>query len=246
MINEHPPAPLAVPRLDTSVVGSRVLVFDEVDSTNERALKLGGDGTVVVAERQTAGRGRHGRSWASDPGLGLWLSVSFVGAEEGIAFMGPLALHDALRSICPVKLKWPNDVLVGGKKMAGILVERRGGHTVLGMGVNVNHEKSQFPADVQHLATSLSIETGAQYDRAVLLRDILSELDKLVMIGRSGGLESIRRAWTEACAIEGRRVRHGDIEGVVTSIDTTGALTVATADGEQRIVFGEIIELEEA
>ena len=88
--------------------------------------------------------------------------------------------------------------------------------------------------------------TGTQHDRATLLRDILSALDKLVIIARSGGLDRIRRAWTKACAIEGKRIRHGDVEGVVTGIDTNGALTVATANSEQRIVFGEIIELEEA
>jgi BirA family transcriptional regulator, biotin operon repressor / biotin---[acetyl-CoA-carboxylase] ligase len=237
---------LTVPRLNTQVVGSRILVFDEVDSTNERALHVGGDGTVIVADRQKAGRGRHGRPWHSAPGLGLWFSISFAGNLEGAAFLAPLAVRAALRPIADVSLKWPNDVLIDGRKLCGILVERRLGHTVVGIGINVNHEATDFPPELRGSATSIRRATGASPDRSVLLRDVLSELDRLVALARSGELDRLREAWAETCGIRGKRVRYQDFEGVVTNVDQHGGLTVAAPDGEHRIVFGEIVQLEEA
>ena len=125
--------------LDTVVVGSRVLIMDQVTSTNDHALRLGGQGTVIIADRQTAGRGRHGRSWHSLPGCGLWLSVAFEQPIEGLEFAAPLAVRDAARRWCSLDLKWPNDVLLQAKKVAGIMVERRQGRTALGIGINVKH-----------------------------------------------------------------------------------------------------------
>jgi len=245
MGSESPHASLAVARLDTNLVGSRILVYESVDSTNERALQVGGDGTVIVADRQSAGRGRHGRIWHSKPGVGLWFSVAFEGDQEGAAFAAPLAIRNAFKPLCTIKIKWPNDVLVDGKKLGGILVERRHGHTVLGVGLNINHTEADFPADLQEKATSLRLVTGRPHDRASLLRDILSELDNLVMIIRSGGLDVVHREWSESCAIRGKQIRFQDFEGIVTGIDQSGGLRVAAEDGEHRVVFGEIIQLEE-
>ncbi|MCP4639540.1 MAG: biotin--[acetyl-CoA-carboxylase] ligase, partial [bacterium] len=95
--------------IDTTVVGSRILVYEEVASTIDHSLRLGGHGVVVVADRQTAGRGRRGRSWHSAPGLGLWFSVAFERPLEGLTFAAALAVRDGARAWCPLTVKWPND-----------------------------------------------------------------------------------------------------------------------------------------
>lgn len=235
--------PLTMPHLDTWVVGSRCLVFDEIDSTNNYALQLGGDGTVVVADRQTAGRGRHGRPWYSAGGLGLWFSVAFEGLVPGLSFAAPLGVRDALRPRCEVELKWPNDVRIGGRKICGILVEHRDGVTVLGIGINVHHRPEDFPEELRGTATSLEAATGLEFDRTELLEAVLTDLDRKVKVLREGGGERLRRAWAEACRVKGRRVRCGDTLGVVEDVDAQGALIVATPQGEQRIVAGDIVHL---
>jgi len=97
------------PPLDTLCVGARIIALRKVDSTNSVAFRVGGDGTVVVADRQTAGRGRHGRAWHSAPGLGLWFSVAFEEILDGLMFAGALAVRDALRHVSALEVKWPND-----------------------------------------------------------------------------------------------------------------------------------------
>jgi len=244
MNSSHPQSSLVVPRLDTDIVGSRILVFDELDSTNERALAIGGDGLVVAADRQTAGRGRHGRTWHSMGEKGLWFSVAFEGEQPGAAFAAPLAIRDTLRPLVPISVKWPNDILSQGRKLAGILVERRANTTVLGIGMNVNHSQDDFPDDVRRRATSLALATGRSFDRADVLRDVLHELDKYIGRIRGGQLHAVHREWRDACGIVGKQVRYGDIHGIVTDVDMNGGLTVATGSGKDHVVFGEIIELE--
>lgn len=232
--------PLAPPHLDTWVVGTRIIIVDEINSTNSYALRLGGDGTVIVADRQTAGRGRHGRAWHSAGGLGLWFSVAFDRPVPGISFAAPLAVRDALKPWLHADLKWPNDVLVGGKKICGILVEHRNGTTVLGIGINVHHRPEDFPETLRATAGSLESATGGSFDRTEVLGAVLTELDGKVKVLREGGCERIRRAWADACRVKGQQVACGDIFGIVAEIDTHGALIVATPNGEHRIVAGEI------
>lgn len=239
-----PPA-LATP-LITHVVGSRVLVYEEIGSTNDRALRLGGDGTVIVADAQTAGRGRHGRSWHSAPGLGLWFSVVFEKATPGLAFAAPLAVRDALAPHVRATIKWPNDVLIGGKKVCGVLVENRLGRTVVGIGINVHHQMDDFPPELQDRATSIERACRVSIDRGVLLREVLTRLDERVMVIRSGGFQRVYEEWTEACGIVGKRIHCGALVGIVNSVDRDGALVVATHLGQQRILLGEVVELEDA
>lgn len=232
--------PLVAPRLDTEVVGRRVFILEEVDSTNNYALRLGGDGTVIVANRQTAGRGRQRRRWHSAGGLGLWFSVALKEPVPGIAFAAPLAVRDALLPRCRVELKWPNDVLIGGRKVCGILVEHRQGVTALGIGINVHHRPEDFPEDLRESATSLEAATGQRFTRKEVLRAVLTDLDAKVKVLRNGGYEPIRREWAEACRVKGRHILLGDLLGVVADVDLQGALIVTTPYGEQRIVAGEI------
>ena len=235
------PGPFFTPP-NTTVVGSRILVYDEVDSTNDCALRVGGHGTVLVAERQTAGRGRHGRPWHSPPGLGLWFSVAFEDPIEGLVFAAPLAVCDALRTYCEPKGKWPNDIYLGHKKVCGILLEHRRNRTALGIGVNVSHRLDDFPPDLRDAATSIELVTGAPCDRGELLRGILTRLDESVMLLKSGPPDEFRQRWVAVCGILGRSIRSGDTEGTVTAVDDHGALLVTGRHGTQRVVFGEVIQ----
>lgn len=236
--------PLIATPLVTHIVGSRVIVYETITSTNDRALRLGGDGTVIVAEMQTAGRGRHGRTWHSKPGMGLYFSVAFDRPTEGLAFAAPLAVHDALASVVDTTIKWPNDVLIDGKKFCGVLVEARQGSTVVGIGINVHHRAEDFPGDLRARATSIEAATGIHVDRGELLRDVLMRLDEHVVAIRGGHIEQVFKEWTELCGVVGRRLRCASCEGIVQFIDTDGALVIQSADGLKRVMLGEIVELE--
>ena len=226
--------------LDTQVVGREFIAFDTIDSTNTHALDHGREGMVIVADSQTLGRGRLGRSWHSAPGLGLWFTAVLDAQTEGLTFAAALAVRDALKDRCAPAIKWPNDVLIGGKKVCGILTERRGEVTAVGIGLNVHHRLADFPPELHPTAGSLVTEAGGNWSRVELLRGILTHLDGSVMLLRSGKLEEIRAAWAEACAIIGRPIRWETNEGVVRDIDAAGALVVETPSGSERVISGEI------
>ena len=236
------PDPAAfVPRLPTRVVGQTMRVLDEVSSTNTYALDQGTDGMVVVAERQTAGRGRHGRAWHSARGLGLWFSVAFDGPPlEGLACGAALAVRAAVAPRCRLTVKWPNDLLADGKKVCGILTEQARGRTALGIGINVHHRPEDFQASLRDTAGSLAMATGTAWNRTELLQDVLTHLDGQVMRLRSGQVETVRRAWAAACGLEGRRIRCGGLVGTVAAIDTEGGLVLDTPAGVRRVVAGDI------
>jgi BirA family transcriptional regulator, biotin operon repressor / biotin---[acetyl-CoA-carboxylase] ligase len=224
-------APALAPMpVDTELVGRRILVYSQLDSTNNRALAASGDGVVIVAESQSAGRGRHGRCWHSAPGLGLWFSVGLDGVTPGLTFAAALALRDAVAPIAALAIKWPNDLLLNGKKVCGILVEHRQGRTALGIGLNVLHRPEELPADLDTAATSLALETGAPIDRAVVLQTILEQLDRRILHLRRGGLAAIREEWTGACGLLGTRVHAGAVRGCVQGINESGALYVVSDD----------------
>jgi BirA family biotin operon repressor/biotin-[acetyl-CoA-carboxylase] ligase len=236
--------PLIATPLVTHIVGSRVIVYETITSTNDRALRLGGDGTVIVAEMQTAGRGRHGRAWHSRPGKGLYFSVAFDRPTEGLAFAAPLAVRDALASVVETAIKWPNDVLIDGKKVCGVLVEARQGRIVVGIGINVHHRAEDFPEGLRARATSIEAATGIHVDRGELLRDVLTRLDERVVAIRGGHIDQVFNEWAELCGVVGRRLRCASCEGIVQFIDTDGALVIASAEGPKRVMLGEIVELE--
>lgn len=243
MSEQAPQDLLSIPPLNTEVIGGEILIFGQIDSTNEHALNRGGEGAVFIADKQTAGRGRHGRSWHSAPGLGLWFSIAFESPMEGLLFAGALAVRDALRPFIEVTFKWPNDVLAGGKKVCGILVEHRQARSALGIGINVRHRPEDFPEELREHATSLELATGHPVERCVVLRDVLHKLDGRVKLLQSGGLEELRREWAEACRLTGRRIRFEDMEGTVADIDSTGALIIATSQGRRRLISGAVTVL---
>lgn len=230
-------------QISLQTVGRAFEIFDEIDSTNRWALDHGRDGLVVVSDSQTAGRGRQGRAWLSAPGLGLWFTACIEGIVPGLTFAAAMAVYDALADVNPT-VKWPNDVLIDGKKVCGILAEHRSGLTALGIGINVHHTPEQFPPDLRDQAGSLESTTGLRFDRVDVLARILIELDKSVILLRAGAFEQIRARWVNACGIVGKTVRRDNLTGVVLEIDGEGALVLATPSGVKRFLSGDITILD--
>ena len=227
-----------------AVVGRQVRHLDEVGSTNDEALREGLDGTVIVAERQRAGRGRHGRAWHSAPGLGLWMSVAFTQPVPGLPFGTALALRDALGQFAPVSVKWPNDILSQGKKLCGMLLESRGNRTALGIGINVLHQREDLPPELHDTATSLQLAAGAPLDRQTVFEAVIVSLDRRVVQLRDGAFDAVFEEWVEACGVIGRRVHHAGVSGEVVAIEASGALRLKTPSGPHAVVYGDMVEME--
>jgi BirA family biotin operon repressor/biotin-[acetyl-CoA-carboxylase] ligase len=250
--------------LGTKFVGRNMQTFDETGSTNREAMRLASegapDGTVVVAEAQTEGRGRLGRIWISPPRANIYASVILrpdfpPTSAPLITLAASVALARAVASHCEVeaRIKWPNDVLIGGRKLAGILTEMssepdRIRHVVVGFGVNVNSEVDDFPADVRVTATSVRSVTGKDASRAGLLKKILEELERSYLMLTAGERDAVLDEWRGLSDTLGRRVRvvmHGsDITGRVVDIDSSGALIVEQDDGiSVTVTSGDVVHL---
>lgn len=243
------------------VVGRDIRVFQETTSTNDVVEKLARDGVkegaVVFAESQTKGRGRLGRKWISPGNKGLWFSVLLrpdlrPQAATQLTVAAATALSRAIRSqtsLAP-QIKWPNDILIRGKKVAGILTELSAEldqvkYLILGIGVDVNLDAAEFPPDVRKLATSLKIETGAALNRAELAAAVLGELDADYARICGGQFEVLADEWEERCATLGCNVTihiaDRAIQGRAESLDSDGALLVRTQHGRlERIVGGDV------
>ena len=251
----------------------------EIDSTNLRAEELAArgasDGTAVLAERQTSGRGRLGRSFFSPPGVGIYCSLilrprcSPERAHEQI-FAAAVAVarcaSECLGSSEVVELKWPNDVLLSGRKTSGInLSVQLDGNSVaaavLGVGVNVNTAREDFPQELRAIATSLAAELGKPLDRAAFAERLLEELEAQLDTLRAQGFTPILERWREFFRMRGKRVRVASgigpggvagglgagaviAEGSVIGVDSEGALLLQTPTGEiERIVAGDVTVL---
>jgi BirA family biotin operon repressor/biotin-[acetyl-CoA-carboxylase] ligase len=245
----------------TGVIGRDIRVFQETTSTNDVIEKLARDsvkeGVVVLAESQTKGRGRLGRKWMSPAGKGLWFSVLLrpqlrPQAVTQLTIASATALVRAIRDQTGVtpEIRWPNDILIRGKKVAGILTEMtaeldRVKHVFLGIGVDVNLSAGEFPAELRKQTTSLKIETGEAVDRAELAVAILRELDRDYARVCSGQFETVADEWEERCETIGRNVviQLGDrrIQGCAESLDADGALLLRTQHGHlERIIGGDV------
>ena len=148
--------------------------------------------------------------------------------------------RDAVAPQCALRIEWPKDLLINGRKVCGILTEPREQRTPLGIGIHVHHQRSDFPLELREKVGSLQCDAGGTWDRAQLLPDVLTHLDGKVMLLRSGGLDTVRREWADACALTGRTIRSGAVSGVVQSIDEFGALMVETPEGTRPLMPGEI------
>jgi BirA family transcriptional regulator, biotin operon repressor / biotin---[acetyl-CoA-carboxylase] ligase len=219
------------------MIGSPRVHHRVTDSTNERAKELAATGaphgTLVTADEQTAGRGRQGRRWAAPPRSAVLMSVVLRELDELLPLAAAVAVCEAL----PVEaaVKWPNDVWIKGRKVAGILVEGRPqeGWAVLGVGVNVGTEL--FPDELADTATSLHL-AGQTAGTEDVLRDVLSSLDEWLGARR----DRVLATWRSLDALKGGRVRWADGEGIASGIDDAGALLVDTADGLVTLDAGEV------
>ena len=235
-----------------------------IGSTNDRARELldgrDGDGAVVVADEQTAGRGRRGRAWESPPERNLYLSVALVpvlSAVEGwqLGLATALAVADACDTAAPVTLKWPNDVVsADGRKVGGLLIETmaesdrlRG--AVIGIGINVNWRRAEMPFDLRERAVSLADLRGAPVDREALLGRLLVALgEEIAAVERgSSPLERYRaRCSTLGAAVE-VQTADGPVTGHASTLDPTGALVVIDESGGRHAVSaGEVTSLRRA
>ena len=233
-------------RLQTKIIGREILVFDETTSTNDAVERLARsqphEGLVVFAESQTKGRGRHARPWVSPRGRGLWFSVLLrpkfpltrvtVAASVAVARVaGPAA-----------QIKWPNDVTLAGRKVAGILTETRQGAAILGIGLNVNSQPEDFPVDLRGQVTAL-----ATTDRPGLAAQLLTELDRLYAQA-ADDFPAISSEWARLCTTLGKQiaVRMGDrrIDGHAQALDEDGALLIRRDNGQIERVLGADLVVE--
>jgi BirA family biotin operon repressor/biotin-[acetyl-CoA-carboxylase] ligase len=246
--------------LDTKYLGREIHSLAEVDSTNSYASKLAAsgapEGTVVVSEHQTAGRGRLGRKWVSPPGVNIYVSVILrpvVPPSDApmVTLAASVALTRAIKAYgLPAAIKWPNDVLINGRKAAGILTEMsaepdRVRHIVLGVGIDVNMPKAAFPKELKDSATSLMMELGSKVDRAGLLRRFLSELEDAYGMFTRGEKEAVLKSWRELSCTLGRNVKvgtlKGEIEGLAVDIDSGGGLMVELEGGKvETLTSGDV------
>ncbi len=229
--------------------------IDRAESTND-ALRVmveegAPDGRGIYTSEQTAGRGRRGRAWVCPSGTALALSVALVGPQhQAYTMQLPLAAGAAVADVIRAEtglvpeLKWPNDVLISGKKVAGVLCE--GVHdgtrlrgVVIGVGLNINVSQGEFPQELESIATSLLAESGITYEIDHLARTLHAAiLDRVALLSANRG--ALLDLWRKHDVTAGRGVRVGDLTGKATGINADGALLVATPKGDKAIRSGEI------
>jgi BirA family biotin operon repressor/biotin-[acetyl-CoA-carboxylase] ligase len=251
-------APDAIEKhLRTQRIGRPLEVLAEVGSTNDVALAAARrgerEGLAVVADLQTEGRGRRGRRWVSPPGVGLYLSVLLrpilpPRRAPLISLAAGVAVAEGIVQVAGLspRLKWPNDVQLGGKKVAGILAELAAdgdvvGHIVLGIGLNLNHQAADFPEEVRGEATSLFLESGCVYDRGSVASAVLNALDRWYLTFCGAEFPTILEAYRRRSATLGRPVEvlegdGGRWRGEAVDLDPEGALLVRDEKGKIHLV----------
>lgn len=245
----------------TRRIGRAIHLFRTVDSTNDEAMALAArgalEGTVVIADAQERGRGRMGRSWTSPPGVGVYLSVILRPAIQphdapALSLLGAVAVAEAIEEVAGVAagVKWPNDLIVRGRKVGGILGEVAAEtshlhYVVLGIGINVNQTEASFEGELRHTATSLRIEAGRLVDRTAMIRSLCESLDRWYNCFLSEGLAPIIERLRQCCLTLGQKVvaRSGDQQlcGLAVDLDHAGALLIRDADQRlYRLIAGDV------
>ncbi|MBT1073537.1 biotin--[acetyl-CoA-carboxylase] ligase [Pelotalea chapellei] len=247
--------------LSSAIIGRRLICLAETTSTNSDAFRLAEqgapEGAVVFADTQSGGKGRMGRRWVSPPGVNLYCSVILrpeIMPYEApqLTFLSAVAVARAIELTTPIipEIKWPNDVLVRGRKIAGLLNEMSAetdgtNFVILGMGINLNMAANQFPSDMRYPATSLCLELGRAVERVPFAATLLNELDRLYNEFQVYGFRPVREEWQQRCNAYGREltVSDGDCEitrGAFEGIDDDGALLVRSRKGLERILSGDV------
>jgi len=251
---------ILAPLVKGTIFAKQIHHYYKIGSTNTEAMQSAAEGapegSVFLAEEQLAGRGRGAHSWHSARSTGIYCSVVLrppMPPSEALIFSlaAGLAVHAAVLSIAPElrpDLKWPNDVLLAGKKFCGILTEMnaeatRVRHLVTGIGINVNQAK--FPAELREIATSLRIETGTEWSRVELAAALLKSLDREYRGLRNDGAAKdsiLQRFEQNSTGVRGLQVRveESDIEGVTEGLDPRGFLLVRTASGLRTVLSGTV------
>lgn len=244
--------------LKTKFIGKNIFYFDEIDSTNSEAKKKAAqgaaEGTVLVAQRQSGGRGRLERSFFCPPG-GLWFSIilrpAFAPADAPkCTLMAAVAVVEAMKYFgVEAKIKWPNDIQLSGKKITGILTEMSASlnyinYVIIGTGINVNIDN--FPPELTDTATSLSNELGVPIDLNFLLSNVLNETEKLYISVLNGGFADILQKWRQNSLILGREVEVMGVKsgenfiGKAIDIDEDGALLVKVGNEVRQVLAGDV------
>jgi BirA family biotin operon repressor/biotin-[acetyl-CoA-carboxylase] ligase len=205
------------------------------------------EGAIATADHQTAGRGRHGRRWLEPGGSSLLLSVLLrpptTRRPQELSLVAAVASAQAVEdaTALPAQIKWPNDVLLAGSKIAGILAELRAGAVVLGIGVNVNQTEAQLPLVTKVPAGSLRTATGREQDREHVLELLLQRLDTAYEAWRAAGLTALHDELTARDLLRGRQVVAGEAAGVARGIDASGRLQLETGRGVIVVESGEVL-----
>lgn len=235
-------------------VAPTVVRVGRVESTQALAFALAADGaadgTAVLADSQSAGRGRRGRAWLDEPGASLLVSVVLRPRLEPVglpllSLAAAVAVAEALAQVAGVaaRLKWPNDVLVGGRKIAGILLESRlGPPPTVVVGIGVNLTQRTFPPSLRAGATSVALETDRPVARETLLDALLEALDRWRRSLERGRTAALLERWRALADTLGRTVSIDGAHGVAVDVDADGALLLADGDRRHRVVAGEIAE----
>ncbi|MBU0478056.1 biotin--[acetyl-CoA-carboxylase] ligase [bacterium] len=245
--------------LETQIIGQKIYVYNKTSSTNDIAWSLAekhnAEGVVILAEGQIKGRGRLGRVWFSLPQKCILCSIilksNVLSERLNLLTIGAsVAISKAIRetTFLPAYIKWPNDVVIRGKKVCGILVEKRRtktGFIVIGFGINVNLDEDDFPRDLYGKATSLKMECAKKVSRVELVRKVLFEIEKVYLYLKKGEGSLLFEEWKEMSSILGKQVRailqNEVVEGQALGIDPDGALILRLDSGiSRRITEGTI------
>ncbi|MCF6095953.1 biotin--[acetyl-CoA-carboxylase] ligase [Thermovorax subterraneus] len=241
----------------------KIYYYPSIGSTNDEAKKLAQNGaphgTLVIAEEQTGGKGRLGRRWVSPPREGIWLSIILRPSMEPyeaprITITCAVAAAKAIRKVTGIdcRIKWPNDLLVEGKKVAGILTEMSAdmdsiNFVVVGIGINVNN--ADFPDEIKETATSLKLAYGKNVDRLKILTEFLLQFEELYRVLEERNFEKILEEWRKLSCNLGRRVRiigkNFELEGIALDVDSDGALLIKTDGGKVERVLSADVSLRE-
>ncbi|WP_042685677.1 biotin--[acetyl-CoA-carboxylase] ligase [Caldalkalibacillus thermarum] len=251
-----------ISHLQTTWLGQNLHYFEEVESTQTIAHRLAREGapsgTVVLADHQQAGKGRLGRSWFSPKGTGLWMSLLIrphipLTSVPQLTLLTSVAVLRAVKQLVsiPLHIKWPNDVLCGQKKVAGILTELdaeadRVRYVIIGIGINVNQQEEEFPTELRTKATSLRIEAQKALSRKELAIAILQEWEKLYGLYEQSGFGPVKTLWeAHTCSLGQHivaRTPHGQVEGIARGITDEGVLLLEDGQGTMHKIYSADIE----
>ena len=245
------------------IIGREVIFYDVTTSTNEKAMELAQkapgrlEGTVIIADSQERGRGRFGRTWISPPGVNLYFTVllkpSFSAKEASVVtLMAAIAVASAIRECVNLNavIKWPNDILIGNKKVGGILTEMKSNidtvdFIAVGIGVNVNMSLDALPENLRALATSLKGEKGEMINRVRLLGTILAKMEHWYKILLKGGKKALFDEWLRLNSTIGEKVmvktHNHTLRGIAEGVGDNGELIVKLSSGKtEKILAGEV------